>query len=466
MSGTLSRPLSLALRLTLLFAIVTAMVFTGFGWILVRSTENHLETADSDELEVIARAVEDVLTGVREVNQLSDLEQRFDDILVGHHDASLHIVGQDGRTVYSNAGPELSAILQEHGRDDDGDAVHQWRTFEHSYRVLVHDVDTGWVSAAGVHTVVIAVPVDHHLRFLARFRRSLVLTVVCSITLMGFMGWFAVRRGHRPLHEIVEQIRRISASELTTRLDSNAVPRELTKLVVSVNELLERIDRAFHKLSDFNADIAHELRTPIANLLTQSQVVLSKARSAGEYRETLYSSMEELEQMGQMVSDMLFLAQADNPQELQRRTRVNLASEIRALFDFYEAWAEERRVDLVLKGSATVPGNRPMLRRALGNLISNAIRHTPSGGAVTMEISILRQGTVNIAVENPGTAIPAEDIPRLFDRFYRIPSSRQQGDDGVGLGLAIVASIVKLHGGTISVDSGDTGTRFTMTLPG
>jgi len=459
------RPLSLALRLTLLFGITTGIVFPTFGWVIVQTTENHFKAEDSDELEVIAGAVRKVLIGTHAANELDQLDQRFDDILVGHHNASLYITGEHAQAVYASPSPDLSAVVHaHHGGAKDG-AIFQWGNAGHTYRVLIQSVDLQGKGAGGKHTVTVAVPIDHQLRFFASFRQSLWLMIAASIAVMSIMSWIAVRQGHAPLRDIVARIRRISANELNTRLSPEAVPAELTELAVSFNDMLERVDEAFHRLSDFNADIAHELRTPIANLMTQNQVVLSRARTIDEYREILYSNMEEYERMAQMVGDMLFLAQADNSKHLESVVPLDLAKEVHALFDFYEGWANEHEVGLALTGSASALGNQPMLQRALSNLLSNAIRHTRPGGTVRVELNTWKGGATNIVVENPGAPIPPEHIARLFDRFYRMDPSRQKRDEGIGLGLAIVASIVKAHDGKIDVVSANGYTRFTITLP-
>ncbi len=459
------RPLSLARRLTLLFGIAAAIVFPIFGWVISQSTANHFVEGDSDELEVIVRAVQDVLSRTNAADEFNLLEQRLVDILVGHHDASLYIAGQDGRLVYASPKPDLASIAQAPHGDVEGSTIRRWNDTHHSYRVLIQLVDKGAKGDDKAYTVVAAVPIDRHLRFLASFRRSLWLTIAGSIVLMSLMGWIAVQQGHAPLRDIVARMRRISANELNTRLSPEAVPSELAELAVSFNELLQRVDEAFHRLSDFNADIAHELRTPVANLMTQTQVALSRTRTIDEYREILYSNVEEYERMGQMVSDMLFLAQADNRQQKRSVVALDLGKEVRALFDFYEGWAEERGVKLALAGDASVSGDRLMLQRALGNLLSNAIRHTPAGGTVRVELNTSKEGEIGIVIENPGTNIPPEHLPRLLDRFYRIDSSRQLGDEGVGLGLAIVKSIVNAHDGKIDVVSTEGMTRFTITLP-
>ena len=460
------RPLSLATRLTLFFGIAAAIVFPIFGWVISESIESHFEEGDTDELELIADGIEDALSGVRFAGTLAPVQQRFDDILIGHHSASLYIAGADGRTVYkSRMSPDLSSVAEAAETEPEDSPVRRWNDMEHTYRVLIRRLSLSHGGNGEVYTIAVAVPIDHHLEFLASFRRTLWLMIASSIAIMSLMGWFSVRQGHAPLRDIVARIRRISADKLNSGVPPESVPRELSDLAGSFNDMLVRVDEAFQRLSHFNADIAHELRTPITNLMTQTQVALSRARTVDEYREILYSNMEEYERMAQMIGDMLFLAQADNGACKAELTVVDLALEVRALLDYYEGWAEERGVALKLEGTAKVTADRLMLQRALGNLLSNAVWHTPAGRAVHVKLDTSDDGSVSIAVENPGTPIPPEHLSKLFDRFYRVDPSRQQSGEGAGLGLAIVKSIIDAHGGKIDVASDQRGTTFRITLP-
>jgi two-component system heavy metal sensor histidine kinase CusS len=169
--------------------------------------------------------------------------------------------------------------------------------------------------------------------------------------------------------------------------------------------------------------------------------------------------------MAQMIGDMLFLAKADNKLYAPNTVAIDLAEQVRDLFDYYEAWAEERKVSLALEGNANLTGDKLMIRRALGNLISNAIRHTPAGNTVRVSLGQIPNQGVSITVENPGADIAPEHIPLLFDRFYRVDASRQRDGDGAGLGLAIVKSVVDIHKGNIEAVSAQGYTRFTITLP-
>jgi len=459
------RPLSLATRLTLFFAIAAAIVFPVFGWVISREMEHHFEEGDTAELTIIADAVYAALSGMRSPSDLAPVERRFGDILIGHHSASLYIATDDGRLVYSSsAHPDLSAIGRQIGEPDDDDSVRLMSEGSETYRVLVRRTGGGTSALPDVHTIIVATPIDYHLTFLASFRRTLWLMVASGILVMSAMGWIAVRRGHAPLREIGDRMRLVSAGESAGAIPPESVPRELSDLAVSFNEMLRRVDESFRRLANFNADIAHELRTPITNLMTQTQVSLSRARTVDEYREILYSNMEEYERMAQMVGDMLFLAQQDNGGTTRESADVDLAAEVRRLFDYYEGWAEERGVSLTLAGDARIVGDRRLLQRALGNLLSNAIRHTPKDGSVRVALDS-ENGAAAILIENPGTPIPAADLPKIFDRFFRVDPSRQRRGEGAGLGLAIVKAIVDVHAGSIEVESDDRSTRFRITLP-
>jgi len=461
----MKRPPSLTLRLTLLFSVAAAVVFFSFGWIIEHSIEHHFKVEDRAELEVIATTVARALTKHHVTDDSAALKQRLSDILVGHHGAALYIAKQDGSTLFTSPGsPDLSAFFRHHGTTGNtNELIRLWSGRRSTYRILSRHLANDSAAGGDAYTISVAVAIDHHLRFLSGFRGTLWLMVIIGIVATGLMGWIAVRQGHAPLRNIVAQIRSLSANELNTRLPPESMPRELTDLAVSFNEMVARMDEAFQRLANFSADIAHELRTPITNLLTQTQVALSKKRTVDEYCEILYSSIEEYERMAQMIADMLFLAKADNGLYELNAVNINLTEEIQNLFEYYDAWAEERGVSLQLKGRATTSGDRLMLRRALGNLLSNAIRHTTHGETVRVLLEHQAKQTLVITVENPGPAIPQTHLPKLFDRFYRVDSSRQRG--GAGLGLAIVKSIVQVHGGKISASSTGGLTHFRITLP-
>jgi two-component system heavy metal sensor histidine kinase CusS len=339
-----------------------------------------------------------------------------------------------------------------------------WEHDGQAYRGIAAGALTG-VAGQPAATVVVAVNIEHHRMFMDAFKKRLWLAIAASIALTALLGWIAARRGLAPVREMAHVAQGISANRLGDRLPPESVPTELVDLATAFNDMLARLEGSFRRLSDFSSDLAHELRTPISNLMTQTQVAVSKSRSADQYREVLYSNLEEYERVARMIADMLFLAKADNGLIVPNSEMVDLATEVRELFGFYEAFAEEHGVSLVLAGGGAVRGDRLMIRRALGNLLSNAIWHTPRDQSVKVLIEQRSPGETRMSVENPGEDIAPEHLPRLFDRFYRVDRSRQKASEGAGLGLAITKSIVEAHKGTIRIFSSNGSTRFAITFP-
>jgi two-component system heavy metal sensor histidine kinase CusS len=230
--------------------------------------------------------------------------------------------------------------------------------------------------------------------------------------------------------------------------------------------MIGRLEDSFNQLSHFSADIAHELRTPLTNLITQTQVGLGKSRTLEEYRELLYSNLEEQERLAKMINDMLWLAKSDHGLIKLEQTPLDLSDEVRELFGFFEALAEDKKIALTKEGHAhLILGDKAMLRRAISNLLSNAIRFTKSGETVLVRLDNPSDHEVSLTVENPGSAIPAEHLPNLFDRFYRVDPSRARQSEGAGLGLAIVRSIIEAHSGRLEVTSKSDKTAFIIYLP-
>ena len=228
--------------------------------------------------------------------------------------------------------------------------------------------------------------------------------------------------------------------------------------------MLQRLEDSFQRLSDFSSDIAHELRTPVSNLMTQTQVAVSKSRTTDEYKEILYSNLEEYDRLSRMISDMLFLAKADNGLIFPNKEEVDLAQEVQVVIDFFEPVADEKNVKILCTGNASIVGDKLMMRRAISNLLSNAIRHTDENQQININIEMMASKQIRLTIENPCKPIPQEHLTKIFDRFYRIDPSRQRNTEGSGLGLAITKSIIESHGGVIFATSGQGVIRFEMII--
>lgn len=463
-----SRPASLALRLTVSIGAVITVVLLTFGWMVERSINTHFVQQDVDELNAVVQSLAQSLAE-QPIGQTPDtLKRRLAGAVSGHHNAQFRVSDSDGNLIYATPDTNLASFARGAPVVNaiDVNSVRIWRDKGQTYRGAVVHLSQQGLQDDRPLIIAVATGINFHLHYLESFRSYLkiITLVACLIAILA--TWLAVHQGHAPLRRISREIRRIKSDQLHIRLVPGTVPVELTELAVSFNEMLDRIENVFLRLSNFSADIAHELRTPITNLKTQTEVALSQPRGLDQYREILYSNLEEYERMAKMVGDMLFLAQADNNQLKPELVRVNLATEVEALFEYFEAWAEERSVSLRCSGpTLCVQGDRLMIRRALSNLLSNAIRYTPSGQAVTVVLAVSGDNSVVIRVKNPGYMLDAEHLPRLFDRFYRADPSRQRKGEGAGLGLAIVKSIIDAHGGAISAKYENGLLVFEILLP-
>lgn len=454
--------LSLTARLSLLFALAAALVLLAVGWVVARSVEHHFLEMDQQEIEGKLALVRNLLAKADTPEALARVPPQLAEALVGHHGLAVQVLAPDAVPWFTTPGVQVPAAELGAAGPDRPHWV-EWGERGRSFRGLAAGARTGLPGAA-TYRVAIALDISHHQDFMAGFRRTLAVAMALAALAAAALGWVATRAGLGPLRRVTALAASLDANRLDARLPESRVPAEIETLVQAFNAMLARLQDSFRRLSEFSGDIAHELRTPIGTLMVQTQVALSEARDVEQYREVLYSSLEEYERMAQMVADMLFLAQADNGQLRPSTAPVDLAAEVRALFDYLDAWAEERGVRLVLEGSAApVTGDRLMLRRALSNLLTNAIRHSPAGAEVRVRLGDEAELT-RISVENAGEPIPPEHLPWLFDRFYRLDPARRRQAEGAGLGLAIVKSIVDAHGGRIAVASDGEGTRFAIVL--
>ena len=292
----------------------------------------------------------------------------------------------------------------------------------------------------------------------------LVLLVLSGSILASILIAIPVtRRGLRPLEEMKRSLERIGPTHLNERVAPANWPRELQPLAIAFDEMLKRLDDSFTRLSQFSADLAHELRTPIANMLGEAQVALSRERSAAEYRETIESTIGECERLSGIVDNLLFVARADAATEPVERIRFDARAAVEKIAAFYETIAEDRHVAINCSGQGQISADPALFERAVGNLVDNALRFTPENGSIQIALAE-RANDFEVAVSDNGSGVAPEHLPRVFDRFYRAEPSR--GSDGAGLGLALVKSIVDLHGGTARIRSEvGRGTTVSITFP-
>jgi two-component system heavy metal sensor histidine kinase CusS len=311
-----------------------------------------------------------------------------------------------------------------------------------------------------------ALDVSWERNMIFRYRSKAELIFFVGVLITALAGIMVARRALRPLGEITRVIRRIRATQLNERVTPSRWPRELAELATSFDEMLNRLEDSFTRLSQFSFDLAHELRTPINILMGEAEVALAKPRTPEEYQEILASSLEEYRGLLHMIEGLLFLARADSADISIERTELDAGKEIRAVIDYYDAVIEEKQLRVTCSGAETLSADPVLLRRVFNNILSNAIRYTPRGGAIDIAITPQENQTVRIRIQDTGIGISPDDLQRIFNRFYRGGNAKKQYAKGSGLGLSIVKSIIALHGGTIDIQSTPAaGTTVTLTFP-
>jgi two-component system, OmpR family, heavy metal sensor histidine kinase CusS len=322
--------------------------------------------------------------------------------------------------------------------------------------------------ARGTDTIQIAIDVSQKEELLARYRFWFWTILTGTSVLFPLIGYQIARHGIRPVEEMATTARRISSTNLRERIRAEGYPFELASLAATFNEMLDRLEESFERISRFSADIAHDLRTPVNNIRGETEVVLARARTIEEYREVLGSCLEEAERLSELISDLLFLARAESPLTHLHREAVNVCELLDGVREYYQASAEDNCISLATVSTENLlmaELDRKLVQRAVGNLISNALAHTPPGGSIRLGANA-ENGSVRIDVSDTGSGIPADALPRVFDRFFRVDTSRAQASGGTGLGLAIVQSIMTLHGGKVEIQSRlGQGTRVTLDMP-
>jgi two-component system, OmpR family, heavy metal sensor histidine kinase CusS len=318
-------------------------------------------------------------------------------------------------------------------------------------------------SSGQLYTIQIAQDRSADEKFMKKFGALLGLVLACSVVASVAIAVSVARRGLRPLTQMTAALERITPTHLNERIQPSRWPRELQPLASAFDEMLDRLEDSFTRLSQFSGDLAHELRTPIANISGAAQVALTRDRTSAEYREVLETTTAECERLSVIVDNLLFLARADAAREQIERTSFDARATTEKVVTFYRTIGEDRHIAIECSGDGQIYGDPVLFSRAISNLMENALRFTPDGGSIDIAIGRHRDYT-EISVKDTGCGIESEHLPRVFDRFYRADASRSS--HGAGLGLALVKSIVDLHGGLAKIDSeSGRGTSVVITFP-
>ena len=442
---------SIALRLALMFAAAALVGFVLLGVALHHVLQREFLRHQREELQ---GRLADVmyLLAQDHTPQLAQLtRQKIQTVLAVDSHARFWMWSDDPAYRYGDGAEQMARRFQSPGQ---------------SNRLIILAADSQGHSmvvlgvalpAGDAHPALVLVAGSKSLsltRALHVFELSLVLFILIGAVLVAAFGYWIAWVGLRPLARMSADAQSIGPDNRGQRLALAPLPHELLYLGQSFNAALDRLDGAYHQLETFNANVAHELRTPLTNLIGQTQVTLARERQAETLREVLQSNLEELERMHAIIADMLFLARAEQGERAYQRVQTSIAAEVAKTIEFFDVLLDEARMHVTVHGDAVAPIETALFRRALTNLLQNAIQHSPPGAAINVDIAH-QADHATVAFSNPGDPIAPEQLARLFDRFYRIDAARRNSDESHGLGLAIVKAVAAMHGGRVFAQAQD-----------
>jgi two-component system heavy metal sensor histidine kinase CusS len=454
---------SITTRLVVMFALGALATFTLIGAALYGVLERELLRHQNDDLNTNLQNMRYSIERFGTLERWARIQTKMDTLTPSDGAVRFWVLSDDPRFTYGKGLDQIERISQE----PDGRGTMVLPPRQQSFRTLALRIppleDRPAVRLiVGVDTA----PFDHTMR---AFQTALTLLSLGAVLLVMVLGWWIARIGLRPLQQLSAEARALRPKTLSQRLRVDRLPVELEDLTIAFNGALGRLEDAYRQLEGFNADVAHELRTPLANMIGGTQVALSRPRGAREFQEALQSNLEELERLRSIVNDMLFLARADQGEAATGLTATDVAHEVEVTIEFFEPLLDETGTTVAIEGElrAQATMNVALFRRALSNLLQNAIEHSAAGARLVVTIT-RRAGAIWIGVTNPGATIAENHLPRLFDRFYRVDVSRHDAGElhGHGLGLAIVKAVASMHGGTTLATSGEGVTTIAFSIPG
>ncbi|WP_237288653.1 heavy metal sensor histidine kinase [Variovorax sp. PAMC 28711] len=448
-------PRSLGLRLASMFGLISFALLGAIGSYLLASLEHEIALRDDLALEGRLERMRALIGDSESIDELRKRRQLYENML-GNRDSLLWVLDTEGHPLIAinptqQPIPQLPAEAGVHLRD-----VTQPSRARIALQRIAHD--------GGSITLVAGQLLAGREQMLHVYRNRLWVAMAVGGALSFLFGWGVSLRGLRPVRALAKDAALIDAQHLSARLQGFDQVAELQQLSESLNTMLARLEDGFGRISRFSEDLAHEMRTPLSNLMGETQLALTMPRSVDSYQALLTSNQEEYERLSRMVDNILFLARASQPGAAVHLEAVPLEDAIGQLCEYFEGLAAERGNSFGTRVAGTVLADSDLLRRALANLLVNAMKY----GAPDSPIHISSHGTaagVEIRVANTGPEIGAAHMPYLFDRFYRVDSARTASAESSGLGLAIVRSIMALHGGQLLAKSDRHETVFTLVFP-
>jgi two-component system, OmpR family, heavy metal sensor histidine kinase CusS len=453
---------SLAFRLTAWYTIASLLLLLASTGTLYYALVSNLERDSTlflaDKVHVMTTLLRERPNdwdGLKEEIQLESAARRYDQFYI-------RLLDPHGKTLLET--PQMGLVLPPAGFERLSKGATQIKSAQASLYQATEVTAPVGATQDVYWKIQIAVSLAQQQQVLARYRQWVWGILSASFILCPLVGLQIARRGIRPVRYVAETAKRIGSSTLNERIQSQGYPIELADLALTFNEMLDRLKESFDRLTRFSADLAHELRTPVNNIRGEIEVALARPRTTHEYREVLVSNLEENVRLSELIGSLLFLARTESPGTHIKREAVSVGELLETVRDYYEGPADQAGVALAVSAPAGLQAvlDRSLMQRAIGNLVSNALAHTPNGGRIDLSAGQSRAG-LEICVSDSGCGIPEESIPRLFDRFYRVDQARSQQSGGFGLGLSIVRGIMLLHGGQVQIASElGRGTRVTL----
>jgi two-component system, OmpR family, heavy metal sensor histidine kinase CusS len=461
MSSNRAEPRSIATQLVLLFTLcATLLLFCGltvFYWIVVRHAFEEDNAVFADKLSAIR-------TELRQPEGINALDRELKNRLAG--EAAVYwvrVIDAAGNVVAET--PQMSDSLPANifpqPAGSTSSLPQSAKTYQDDSKLFSLIASNETVNGQ-LYLLQLAQDRSTDERFRKQFRALLALVLIFGAIASGLIAVTVTKRGLRPLAKMRRMFERVQPAHLNERIEPARWPRELQPLAASFDDMLSRLEASFTRLSQFSADLAHELRTPIGNMLGEAQVALTRDRSSEEYRAVIESTAGECDRLSGIIDSLLFLARAESAEQQIARSTFNARSAVEKIVSFYQTVAEDRHIQITSTGDAEVFADPILFNRAIGNLIDNALRFTPDRGRIEIAIGKVDHN-VEISVTDNGSGIAPEHLPRVFDRFYRADPSRSAA--GTGLGLSLVKSIVDLHAGTAKIKSDGRGTVVILTFP-
>lgn len=449
---------SIALRLSGMFTLVALLVFLLIGGALYQQVDKGLGLLPEAELDARYSVLESALNRFGTPEHWLKINAKLK--LLGEEDKRIRFWVVSGDPGYEYGQPD--AAIRAFAQGPLG--MHDLQLADHPYPLKVLLTELPAKDQRPPLRFMIGIDTETFHETQHNLLIALIGLAIVGVLMASALGYWVARIGLKPLIKLSHEAQRLAPPLRAGRLRLSPLPPELEQFVDSFNSTLERVEQAYSRLESFNADVAHELRSPLTNLIGQTQVALTRGRSAEHYFEVLQSNLEELERLRSIINDMLFLASADQGNKATKLTSTSLADEVATTLEYLDFILEDAQVEVQVSGDALVQIEVAHLRRALINLLSNAVQHTGAGQVIEVRIEV-EEHQVSIGVANPGSPIASEHLPRLFERFYRVDASRSNSGNNHGLGLAIVKAIALMHGGDVFVRSDRGMNTFGIYLP-